>query len=111
MTPRLISFVVASLLLFAACGTGETTPNTDVSQATATTGASESTAAPDAPAGTEAPATSEAPTTDGTEAAAVEPSGVEGPDAPDFSLALGDGSTYQLAADDKPVYLVFWAEW
>lgn len=31
--------------------------------------------------------------------------------APDFTLALGDGSNYSLSGDQKPVYLVFWAEW
>ncbi len=33
------------------------------------------------------------------------------PMAPDFDLVLGDGSTFTLSAVDKPVYLVFWAEW
>jgi thiol-disulfide isomerase/thioredoxin len=31
--------------------------------------------------------------------------------APDFTLALGDGGTFTLSESDKPVYLVFWAEW
>lgn len=31
--------------------------------------------------------------------------------APDFTLTLGDGSSYTLSADPRPVYLVFWAEW
>lgn len=30
---------------------------------------------------------------------------------PDFTLELGDGGTYTLSEGDKPVYLVFWAEW
>lgn len=34
-----------------------------------------------------------------------------GPSAPDFDLALADGTTFSLAAADKPVYMVFWAEW
>ena len=33
------------------------------------------------------------------------------PAAPDFTLVLGDGASYTLSADPKPVYLVFWAEW
>lgn len=35
----------------------------------------------------------------------------DGPAAPDFTLALGDGGTYTLSEGAKPVYLVFWAEW
>jgi len=31
--------------------------------------------------------------------------------APDFSLDLADGTTFTLSAEQKPVYLVFWAEW
>lgn len=36
---------------------------------------------------------------------------VEGPAAPDFTLALGDGGEFTLSAEEKPVYLIFWAEW
>ena len=35
----------------------------------------------------------------------------DGPPAPDFELVLGDGSTFSLSAAEKPVYMVFWAEW
>ena len=31
--------------------------------------------------------------------------------APDFTLSLGNGGTYVLSEDTRPVYLVFWAEW
>lgn len=31
--------------------------------------------------------------------------------APDFTLDLGDGGEYTLSEGEKPVYLVFWAEW
>jgi hypothetical protein len=33
------------------------------------------------------------------------------PVAPDFTLELGTGGTYTLYEGEKPVYLVFWAEW
>lgn len=39
----------------------------------------------------------------------VSPSGR--PFAPDFTLELGDGGSYTLSEAEKPVYLVFWAEW
>jgi len=29
----------------------------------------------------------------------------------DFELLLSDGSTFRLSDEEKPVYLVFWAEW
>jgi cytochrome oxidase Cu insertion factor (SCO1/SenC/PrrC family) len=35
----------------------------------------------------------------------------DGPAAADFTLALGDGSTFTLSEEQKPVYLIFWAEW
>lgn len=31
--------------------------------------------------------------------------------APDFSLELGDGSTFMLSQEVLPVFMVFWAEW
>lgn len=33
------------------------------------------------------------------------------PLAPEFTLELGDGGSYVLSEGEKPVYLVFWAEW
>ncbi len=36
---------------------------------------------------------------------------VDGPPAPDFTLALGDGGEFSLSAEQKPVYVIFWAEW
>jgi len=40
-----------------------------------------------------------------------ESSSPDGPIAPDFTTLLSDGSEFSLAAQDKPVYMVFWAEW
>ena len=51
-------------------------------------------------------------TTSATEATAsstTQDSGLEA--APDFSLLLGDESIFNLSAELRPVYLVFWAEW
>ncbi len=31
--------------------------------------------------------------------------------APDFTLALADGSTFVLSEEARPVFMVFWAEW
>lgn len=42
---------------------------------------------------------------------ATVPGETEGPVAPDFTLALGDGGVFTLSEGAKPVYMVFWAEW
>jgi len=31
--------------------------------------------------------------------------------APDFTLALADGGDFVLGDEQRPVYLIFWAEW
>lgn len=46
-----------------------------------------------------------------TEAPPAESPPIDGQPAPDFTLALGDGGEFTLSAEQKPVYLVFWAEW
>ncbi len=83
-TGHLPHLVVLLALVAAACG-GSSTP-----EATTTTGGGVA-------------ATS-------TVAAAVDPAPA-GPAAPDFTLDLADGTTFILSGEDKPVYLVFWAEW
>ncbi len=35
----------------------------------------------------------------------------DGRDAPDFALALGQGGEFRLSDEERPVYMVFWAEW
>jgi cytochrome oxidase Cu insertion factor (SCO1/SenC/PrrC family) len=35
----------------------------------------------------------------------------EGPEAPDFTLTLASGDSFTLSAEQKPVYMIFWAEW
>ncbi len=31
--------------------------------------------------------------------------------APQFTLDLGDGGTFSLEEETRPVFMVFWAEW
>lgn len=62
------------------------------------------------------PASSASPQPEATEnapsdAAAATDGPADGPPAPDFELVLSDGSTFQLSGEEKPVYMVFWAEW
>ena len=35
----------------------------------------------------------------------------EGRDAPNFALDLGQGGVFRLSDEQKPVFMVFWAEW
>lgn len=36
---------------------------------------------------------------------------VAGEAAPDFALELGNGGTFVLSEEARPVFMVFWAEW
>ncbi len=103
MRTRLLA--ISLLLLAAACGgtdtTGSSAPAATVaSSAPQTAGSPDSTSAPDS---TENPSATAAPTTEALRA--------EGPAAPSFVTTLSDGSQFDMGAHDKPVYLVFWAEW
>jgi hypothetical protein len=87
---RSVLTLLFALAVTTACSAADETPSTTV-----TTEPGATTAVP----GTTTPA---APSTTGA---------VEGPSAPDFTLALGTGGEFSLSAEEKPVYMVFWAEW
>ena len=107
---RKLYIALALALIVAACG------GTDSESAPVAANETE------APAETQAPSEAEAPSeTTGdqgsddseppaTEAPAATPS-FDGPPAPDFMVTLGDGSSFSLSGEQKPVYVVFWAEW
>ncbi len=102
---RIRLLVLSLLLLAAACGgtdtTGSSSPAATVgSSGPQTTASPDSTSSPDS---TENPSATGAPTTEALR--------VEGPAAPNFVTTLSDGSQFNMAEHDKPVYLVFWAEW
>jgi hypothetical protein len=103
------SIFLALVLVVSACGgspgaapattatssvPGETTPTL------ATTTTSDGVAEPDGTSTTVAATTSTVPR--------VPP---EGRDAPDFTLALGEGGEFTLSDEHRPVFLLFWAEW
>ena len=104
---RFFLLVIALALLAVACGTGEPASTAAVVPTTATTQAVSTDSVAEGTAATE--------TDPGADESAVVadrgPSGVDGPIAPDFSLLLGDGATFTLSEEAKPVYMVFWAEW
>ena len=96
---RIRLFALSLTLLAAACGGTDAAPATTSppSATTATTGF-ETTAVPDS---TENPAAT----------TSTEGQSTEGPAAPGFVTTLSDGSLFDMGAHDRPVYLVFWAEW
>ncbi len=87
-----------TLTLVVACGG---TPTATTGEATTTSGtAPVSTATTVATPSSQTTVTTEAP-----------PTTPQGDLAPDFSLQLGDGSTFVLSSEPKPLFMVFWAEW
>lgn len=102
MRPTLL-LTAALALVLAACGAPESgtalAGGASSSAGSVTTGGVASTTAP----------TSSAPASDaGTSA----PTTVDDrPVAPDFTLTLGSGGTFTLSEEQRPVYMVFWAEW
>jgi hypothetical protein len=97
--------VGAMAFVAAACSSGDEATETVSSSSVATTeAASPGTTATEAPANDVT--TSVAAPTDSAPALPD-----DAPPAPDFTLALDDGSEFVLSAEQKPVYVVFWAEW
>ncbi len=103
----LIAFGIAA----AACGDAA---SPDTGGASVTVAPADATEAPaetsSPPAGSEAPGTTRMPDSEPTDAPPTTPS-FDGPPAEDFALALADGGTFQPSAEEKPIYLIFWAEW
>jgi hypothetical protein len=99
--PRVLLAVLTLALAVAACS--GTTGTSDPSQPAGSGGDSVATTSP-VPDDTSAPGTTE-PGEGTTETTSDRPL------APDFTLELGDGGSYTLSEGEKPVYLVFWAEW
>jgi hypothetical protein len=89
---------ISLMLLAAACGGGDLATQTQAPAPTVSDGsATQPTAGSPGSTVTLAPTATAAP--------------AEGPIAPDFTTILSDGTEFNLASHDRPVYLVFWAEW
>ncbi|MDJ0953083.1 MAG: hypothetical protein QNJ81_05340 [Acidimicrobiia bacterium] len=110
---RKLLMVLVLAVLAAACG--DSAETTDTPAPTASPQPTESSQpAQDEGGDDAAPETSTAPAQDQNEDVPPATSGApsfDGPPAADFQLALGDGSTFSLSGEEKPVYMVFWAEW
>ena len=99
-------FVLLGLmLLVAACG-GTATSTTQAAGDTEPTAAPVVTSAPG-----ETTATTDSTASPSTESPDPTTQQATGPPAPEFTTTLSDGSQFELASHDRPVYLVFWAEW
>ncbi len=101
---NLILGVFVGALFLTSCGPSEGTGGVDSSTPGPPTTISES--APDTTASSES---SQTPTP--TAAPDATSPASDRMVAPDFTLALGSGGTFTLSDSEKPVYLVFWAEW
>lgn len=101
--------IAAAFILAATACAGDGAQSTTVPQSDPTT--SQTSPATSAPSGGEEPSTTGGEETSTTAGPAQPPPHVEGPAAPDFTFALSDGSSFSLSDEQKPVYLVFWAEW
>lgn len=91
-----------SILALAACssGAGSTSTTGDTTPATSVANDTETTAM-----------TTDPVETTTTSAAGNTRADSDRPLAPDFTLELGEGGSYTLSEEARPVYLVFWAEW
>lgn len=104
---RNVRWLLAFALIASACG-GTVS---DIAAQTAAPEPGPATTVPASSATSAATADPTGTTVGDSPAVSSQPSGVDGPAAPDFSLAVDDGSTFVLSQEAKPVYLVFWAEW
>jgi hypothetical protein len=100
--------LVALALIVAACGGGDAPVAASDTSVVGTEAAApiDQTTVPGEPAGTDG--SSESSASPAAERPAPDPSREI---APDFTLALGDGSTFVLSEEIRPVFMVFWAEW
>ena len=109
----MVRLLIVFALVAAACGSSETgsaiAPPEEVGTASATTGSPADDQAVAAVEQTPAEGSGDSSSAETTlTTTRVRP---DGRDAPDFVLALGQGGEFSLSDEEKPVYMVFWAEW
>jgi hypothetical protein len=102
-----LALFLAVLTVAAACSsTDDAAPTTDVAPATST-GATATTAA----SAEDSDATRDSMGDSGASLVPNQTIAPEGPEAPDFTMALADGDTFTLSEQALPVYMIFWADW
>lgn len=97
------AFVGLALAIVAACGDGADRPVTPPPEVTSTV------ASPGESVPPRTTPTTSGPT--GTVPGSGSTTTVAGEAAPDFALDLGNGGTFVLSEEARPVFMVFWAEW
>jgi hypothetical protein len=107
LTMKRLALFVTVLTVAAACSsTDDSAPSTDVAplaEAGATSTTAESTE--------DSNATRDSMGDSGASLVPNQTIAPEGPEAPDFTMALGDGGSFTLSEEAKPVYMIFWADW
>ncbi len=104
---RIRLLALSLTLLAAACGGADAVPETTRAPAATTAPSASETSAP----ATETTATQDSTENADTTTTTTEALRAEAPIAPAFVTTLSDGSQFDMGAHDRPVYLVFWAEW
>ena len=103
---RIPILLVSLVLVATGCGDDDASTST---QATTPPGPSATTAAGEQSTTTAGANTTAPATTTTADTRAPLPAGAT--TAPDFELALGQGGIFTLSDEQRPVYMVFWAEW
>ncbi|MCL1592834.1 MAG: hypothetical protein M3132_00600 [Actinomycetia bacterium] len=98
-----LSLFAAVMIFATACASAAPSETTNDSQAT-TAQTDSATEAPNTSDPAETPDASGEPQSSTAQTA-------EGPVAPDFTMPLADGGSFTLYDEQKPVYMIFWAEW
>lgn len=102
-----LAAVAALALAVASCAADGDTSTTIGAESPVTTSPVTTSSVDDAPA-TTSPVTTQSA---GEEQSGDEEPTVDGDPAPDFTLALDGGGEFTLSGEQKPVYMIFWAEW
>ena len=107
LTMKRFALFLAVLTVVAACSsTDDAAPTTEIAPAT-DAGTTATTAAPAEDSST----TRDSMGDSGASLVPNQTIAPEGPEAPDFTMALGDGGSFTLSEEAKPVYMIFWADW